>query len=70
MKMGWRVGGEGSKGLLLAHSPASAFIEELSKVDELGVLVTYDPWQPDTSVVLFVRHLDYALQEVDWRCGS
>lgn len=67
MKSGWNHGVNENGFLVLRHTPAAAFIDELTQVEELAVLVTHD-YGEDTAAVFDVRQLRQALEGVPWDC--
>lgn len=70
IKSGWQHRLLDSGRLRLWQTPAEAFIDQLTQVEELAVLVT-DDYGGNTSAVFHVEYLSEALasDEVGWDCA-
>ncbi len=69
MKSGWKHGPTDQGYLVLWQTPAAAFVDQLTAVDELGVMVV-DNFGEAESAVFPVDHLSAALVSSDlgWNC--
>ena len=69
IKSGWKHYWNKEGYMVLKQEPAAAFIDQLTEVEELAVLVTHD-YGEDTSAVFSVPFLRAALEsdDVGWEC--